>query len=94
MAVLGDIGYGFKSVKSIVRLTFTDRRPISFWERIQPSEYGFWANVNQAIPHRRWSQATELALANRTRVPTLLFNGYGEFVAQPYAGSDDPRLFM
>jgi sulfoxide reductase catalytic subunit YedY len=51
--------YGFKSIKSIVRFTFTDQRPLTFWENVGPSEYGFWANVNPDVPHRRWSQATE-----------------------------------
>ena len=51
--------YGFKSIKSIVRFTFTDKRPKSFWETLQASEYGFWANVNPEVPHPRWSQATE-----------------------------------
>ena len=51
--------YGFKSIKSIVKFTFTDERPVSFWEQLQPSEYGFWANVNPEVPHPRWSQAME-----------------------------------
>ena len=51
--------YGFKSVKSIVRFEFTDKRPVSYWEKLQASEYGFWANVNPAVPHPRWSQATD-----------------------------------
>ena len=54
--------YGFKSVKSIVRVTFTDQRPKTFWEALGPSEYGFWANVNPQVPHPRWSQATEEVL--------------------------------
>src|SRR3546814_12796015 len=51
--------YGFKSVKSIVKFTFTDKRPKNFWQTIGPDEYGFWANVNPAVPHPRWSQASE-----------------------------------
>ncbi|MDP6060664.1 MAG: protein-methionine-sulfoxide reductase catalytic subunit MsrP, partial [Pirellulaceae bacterium] len=51
--------YGFKAIKSIVRFTFTDKRPVSFWEKLQPREYGFWANVNPEVPHPRWSQAVE-----------------------------------
>ena len=85
--------YGFKSIKSIVRLTLTDERPTSFWEELQSSEYGFWANVNPAVPHPRWSQATERVLGSDERVPTLLFNGYGEFVADLYKGLEGERLF-
>ena len=85
--------YGFKSVKSVVRFTFTDERPVTFWEAIQPSEYGFWANVNPEVPHPRWSQATERVLGSDERVPTQLFNGYGEYVAHLYRGLDGERLF-
>ena len=85
--------YGFKSVKSLVRFTFTDERPVTFWEAIQPSEYGFWANVNPEVPHPRWSQATERVLGSDERVPTQLFNGYGEYVAHLYRGLDGERLF-
>ena len=86
--------YGFKSAKSIVKVTFTDKKPTTFWEGIQPSEYGFWANVNPAVPHPRWSQATERLLGNDQRVPTLIYNGYGEQVASLYAGLGSERLFM
>ena len=86
--------YGFKSLKSIVRFTFTDERPLSFWEEIQGSEYGFWANVNPEVPHPRWSQANERLIGSDERVPTRLYNGYGEFVAHLYDGLDDERLFM
>jgi sulfoxide reductase catalytic subunit YedY len=85
--------YGFKSVKSIVRLSFTDERPKTFWELSGPSEYGFWANVNPQVPHPRWSQATETFLTTRERRPTLLFNGYGEFVADLYKGLENERLW-
>jgi sulfoxide reductase catalytic subunit YedY len=85
--------YGFKSVKSIVRFTFTDQRPVSFWETIQASEYGFWANVNPEVPHPRWSQASERPLGGQGSVPSLLYNGYGEQVAGLYAGLDGERLF-
>jgi sulfoxide reductase catalytic subunit YedY len=85
--------YGFKSVKSIVRFRFTDTRPSTFWERIQPDEYGFWANVNPDVPHARWSQATERVLGTDARVPTRLFNGYGEFVQNLYDGIEGERLF-
>ena len=85
--------YGFKSVKSIVRVSFTDTKPKTFWEGIQPAEYGFWANVNPAVPHPRWSQATERLLGNDQRVPTKIYNGYGEFVAGMYAGLSNEKLF-
>jgi sulfoxide reductase catalytic subunit YedY len=85
--------YGFKSVKSIVRFTFTDQRPVTFWEAIQPSEYGFWANVNPEVPHPRWSQGSERVLGTDDRVPTLLFNGYAEQVAQLYEGLEGERLY-
>jgi sulfoxide reductase catalytic subunit YedY len=85
--------YGFKSVKSIVRVSFTDERPKTFWEISGPTEYGFWANVNPQVPHPRWSQATETFLTTRERRPTLLFNGYGEFVADIYKGLEKERLW-
>jgi len=85
--------YGFKSIKSITRFTFTDQRPKSFWEALQASEYGFWANVNPQVPHPRWSQATEELIGTGERRPTLLFNGYGEHVAQLYQGIENERLW-
>lgn len=85
--------YGFKAGKSLVRITLTDRRPVSFWERIQGAEYGFWANVNPEVAHPRWSQATERVLGSNARVPTLLFNGYGDFVADLYRGLQNERLW-
>ncbi len=85
--------YGFKSIKSIVRFRFTDARPRTFWERIQPEEYGFWANVNPEVPHPRWSQATERVLGTNTRIPTRLFNGYAEFVGHLYDGINGERLY-
>jgi len=85
--------YGFKAGKSIVRITLTDQRPVSFWERIQPQEYGFWANVNPAVAHPRWSQASERVLGTNARIPTQLFNGYGEFVSGLYTGLANERLW-
>jgi methionine sulfoxide reductase catalytic subunit len=85
--------YGFKSTKSIVKVTFTDQRPKTFWETMQSDEYGFWANVNPAVPHPRWSQATERVLGVDERVPTLIWNGYGEYVAHMYDGLQNERLF-
>ena len=86
--------YGFKNVKSIVSVEFSDKRPVSFWEKLQASEYGFWANVNPQVPHPRWSQATEKPLGSDERIPTLLYNGYGEFVAGLYADRKAEKLFM
>ena len=87
--------YGFKSVKSIVRFQFTEERPVTFWEDIQPAEYGFWANVNPEVPHPRWSQAEEeLIGAGGTKVPTQLYNGYGDFVAGMYRGMSGRELYM
>lgn len=85
--------YGFKSIKSITRFTFTETRPKTFWEVVQASEYGFWANVNPKVPHKRWSQATERVLGKAGRVPTLLYNGYADLVADLYTGMKGERLF-
>ena len=85
--------YGFKSIKSIVRFTFADQRPKSFWEALQAAEYGFWANVNPKVPHPRWSQETEEDIGTKQRRPTLLFNGYGEYVAHLYKDLDGERLW-
>lgn len=88
--------YGFKHVKGLVRLTFAEERPVSFWEEIQGSEYGFWANVNPEVSHPRWSQASEKFFGpdGVERVPTQLFNGYGEFVAGLYEGLEKEPLYM
>jgi sulfoxide reductase catalytic subunit YedY len=86
--------YGFKSLKSIVRFTFTDKRPVGYWEKTQGSEYGFWANVNPQVSHPRWSQATEEDIGTGKRIPTQIFNGYGEYVADLYKGMEKERLFM
>jgi sulfoxide reductase catalytic subunit YedY len=85
--------YGFKNIKSLVKFTFTDKRPVSFWERINAKEYGFWANVNPKVPHPRWSQAQERILGSDDRVPTQLYNGYGEQVASLYANIKNEFLF-
>jgi sulfoxide reductase catalytic subunit YedY len=85
--------YGFKHIKSIKRVTFTDKRPKGYWEELQASEYGFWANVNPEIAHPRWSQATEELIGFNERRPTLLFNGYGEYVADLYKGLEGERLW-
>ena len=89
--------YGFKSIKSIIRMTLTDTPPPTFWSLANGSEYGFWANVNPEVPHRRWSQAQEwdLSIGQGTRFPTLKWNGYGAWVADMYTGMDPvgARLF-
>ena len=85
--------YGFKNVKSIIRLTFTDQRPKTFWEVINEQEYGFWANVNPMVNHPRWSQASERLLTSGKRVPTRLYNGYAEEVAGLYTNLQNERLF-
>jgi sulfoxide reductase catalytic subunit YedY len=87
--------YGFKSAKGLVRITFTDERPVSFWEDLQSSEYGFWANVNPEVSHPRWSQASERVLGSGEVVPTLLYNGYAAEIAGLYTGmeGEGDRLF-
>jgi len=85
--------YGFKSIKSIVKFSFVAERPVGFWEALQASEYGFWANVNPEVPHPRWSQASERVLGTGETVPTQLFNGYGEYVADLYKGLESERLY-
>lgn len=86
--------YGFKSIKSIVKITLTDRQPVSTWQAMQPSEYGFYANVNPQVDHPRWSQATERRIGAGLfggREETQMFNGYGDQVASLYAGMDLAR---
>jgi sulfoxide reductase catalytic subunit YedY len=85
--------YGFKQVKAIVKVEFTDKRPVSFWETLIPDEYGFWANINPEVPHPRWSQAHERLLGTGEVVPTRIWNGYGEYVAAMYDGMKNERLF-
>ena len=86
--------YGFKSTKGIQRFIFTDERPKTYWMALGASEYGFWANVNPQVPHPRWSQSSEEILGTGERVPTQLYNGYGEQVASLYSGLKDEPLFM
>jgi sulfoxide reductase catalytic subunit YedY len=85
--------YGFKSIKSIVKFSFVAERPVGFWEELQASEYGFWANVNPEVAHPRWSQAQERVLGTGETVPTQLFNGYGAYVADLYKGLEGERLY-
>jgi methionine sulfoxide reductase catalytic subunit len=87
--------YGFKGVKSIVKITFTDKEPPTTWNLANAGEYGFYANVNPQVDHPRWSQATEerLDASGRHRIPTQMFNGYGDQVASMYAGMDLRKNF-
>ncbi|WP_017916067.1 protein-methionine-sulfoxide reductase catalytic subunit MsrP [Xanthomonas sacchari] len=86
--------YGFKSIKSIVEIRFVERMPETAWHELQPSEYGFFSNVNPAVDHPRWSQKTERRIAGKAsklfaeRIPTRPFNGYADQVASLYAGMD------
>ena len=80
--------YGFKSIKSVVRIDLVEEMPVSLWMATAPQEYGFYANVNPDVPHPRWSQATERRIGAGQRMETLLFNGYGEEVAALYDGMD------
>ena len=83
--------YGFKSIKSIVGITLTDKEPVTTWKSLQPKEYGFYANVNPEVDHPRWSQASERVIGAgifSARKPTEMFNGYAEQVAGLYSGMD------
>jgi sulfoxide reductase catalytic subunit YedY len=86
--------YGFKSIKSIRKISLVEEQPVGLWQAIQPSEYGFWANVNPEVPHPRWSQAQERVLGSNDVVPTQIYNGYGNEVAGLYSGMDQSNLFM
>ena len=88
--------YGFKSIKSIVRITLTAEEPVATWNATQPSEYGFYSNVNPNVDHPRWSQASERVIGGglfASRQPTLMFNGYEEEVASLYDGMDLAEFF-
>ena len=91
--------YGFKGIKSIVAITFVERMPKTSWNMSQPSEYGFYSNVNPAVDHPRWSQKSERRIAGSAsklfaeRIPTRPFNGYAEQVASLYAGMDLKKWF-
>lgn len=80
--------YGFKGIKSIVKITLTEVEPPTSWNRYAPSEYGFYANVNPNVDHPRWSQATEQRIGETGRRKTLMFNGYGDQVASLYSDMD------
>jgi sulfoxide reductase catalytic subunit YedY len=85
--------YGFKGIKSIVKIRFTDTQPKTTWALAAPSEYGFYANVNPAVDHPRWSQGTERRIGDLSRRKTLPFNGYADDVAGLYAGMDLAKFF-
>jgi methionine sulfoxide reductase catalytic subunit len=85
--------YGFKSIKSIVRIRFVEKEPPTSWSRANPREYGFYSNVNPEVDHPRWTQARERRLGELFRRPTLMFNGYGDQVAGLYAGMDLKKYY-
>ena len=86
--------YGFKSIKSIVKIDLVDEMPVSLWMAASPREYGFYANVNPDVAHPRWSQATERRIGQTGRVKTLLFNGYAEEVAHLYPDLENREWFF
>jgi methionine sulfoxide reductase catalytic subunit len=81
--------YGFKSIKSIVRFEFTAEQPKTFWNTLIPEEYGFWANINPQVSHRRWSQENDRMIGTGETRATKLYNGYGEAVAKLYQGMEN-----
>ncbi len=85
--------YGFKSIKSIVAIDFVERQPLTSWNQSQPSEYGFYSNVNPDVGHPRWSQATERRIGEFRKRPTLPFNGYGTEVAAMYRNLDLKKFY-
>lgn len=85
--------YGFKSIKSIVRISFTETQPFNSWQQFSPEEYGFYSNVNPDVPHPRWSQSKERRIGEFMKRKTLMFNGYEEEVAALYKGMDLKRYF-
>jgi sulfoxide reductase catalytic subunit YedY len=85
--------YGFKSAKSIVKIRFVEKQPLTAWMRAAPREYGFYSNVNPTVDHPRWSQAKERRIGEFRKRDTLMFNGYGDQVARLYSGMDLKRDF-
>jgi sulfoxide reductase catalytic subunit YedY len=85
--------YGFKSAKSIARIRLVEKMPVTAWNRAQPSEYGFFSNVNPEVDHPRWSQARERRIGEFRKRDTLPFNGYAEQVASLYTGMDLRKWF-
>ncbi len=96
MRVIVPWKYGFKSAKSIVKINFTDKQPMTTWNMMAPNEYGFYSNVNPNVDHPRWTQKTERRIGAslfKQRQPTLMFNGYGDQVASLYKGMDLKKNF-
>ena len=85
--------YGFKHIKAIQSIKLVEQQPIGSWQSMAPKEYGFYANVNPNVAHPRWSQSREVPLGQSRKQPTLIFNGYGEQVAQLYTGMDLKQHF-
>ena len=85
--------YGFKGIKSIVRIRLTEKMPSTSWSIANPGEYGFYANVNPKVDHPRWTQAVEERIGRFRKIPTLMFNGYADQVASLYAGMDLKRNY-
>ena len=85
--------YGFKSIKSIVKIRFVEKEPVATWSFINSREYGFYSNVNPEVDHPRWTQATERRIGEFSRRPTLMFNGYNEEVAYLYKGMDLKKYY-
>jgi sulfoxide reductase catalytic subunit YedY len=85
--------YGFKSIKSIVRVSFVENEPVNTWKQMQSQEYGFYANVNPEVDHPRWSQGSERRLGEFFRRKTLMFNGYTDHVQSLYAGMDLRKFY-
>jgi methionine sulfoxide reductase catalytic subunit len=85
--------YGFKSIKSIVKIHFVEQQPVCSWELAAPHEYGFYSNVNPDVPHPRWSQARERRIGEFSKRKTLMFNGYADQVAHLYTGMDLKKYF-
>jgi methionine sulfoxide reductase catalytic subunit len=80
--------YGFKHIKSIVKVKFVEKQPLNTWQESAPNEYGFYANVNPQVDHPRWTQASERRIGEFLKRKTLMFNGYGDQVASMYSGLD------
>jgi sulfoxide reductase catalytic subunit YedY len=85
--------YGFKSIKSIVKIKFVEKQPSTTWNIMAPNEYGFYSNVNPQVDHPRWSQDKERRIGEFLKRPTLMFNGYGDQVAGLYTGMDLRKYF-
>ena len=85
--------YGFKDIKSIVKITLTDKEPPTTWNIANAREYGFFSNVNPAVDHPRWSQASERRIGELFKVKTLPFNGYADQVASLYSGMDLRKFY-